>query len=104
MHPRDYVNYDNEHPEAWLTFEAMAIELIRRGRTYYSARDIFAKMRWDNTEPGAKAVPVPPNDLGTYYSRKFVHKYPEYEGFFVLHTSKLDGTIFPATVDHDVQA
>jgi hypothetical protein len=98
MHPRDYVTYDKARPEAWRAFQAMAIELIRRGRKCYSARDIFAKMRWDNTEPGANYVPVPPNAMSVYYARKFHALWPEHAGFFAVADSKLDGTIFPAPV------
>lgn len=74
-----------EHPEVWEHFRAFTMELIRRGRTHYSADAVMHRVRWE-TDAGADArggesLKINNNHVA-FYARRFNRMYPEYGEFF----------------------
>ena len=75
--------YHRANPHVWRAFERLAFEAIRAGRSYYSARDILAVLRWDTgvrgVDPtGFKLI----NNWSPWYARLFEEQHPEHAGFF----------------------
>lgn len=70
------------HPGVWGLFERFAFEIIRAGKSHYSADAIFHRIRWFHAiESRGEEVKIN-NNFSPYYARLFHTKYPQHKGFF----------------------
>ena len=77
-----FEQFHAENPHVYELFTRFSFEAIDRGRTRYSARMVWSRMRWhvdfETTEESYKL-----NDHHTpYYARLFMADYPEHSEFF----------------------
>tara|TARA_A100001391_G_scaffold182460_2_gene149021 strand:+ start:6898 stop:7251 length:354 start_codon:yes stop_codon:yes gene_type:complete len=72
-----------EHPEVWRLFVRFTNEMIDRGFTNYSVNAVFERIRWeiDAGGDGVNAFKLN-NNYRAFYSRAFMRKYPQHDGFF----------------------
>ena len=75
--------YHAKHPEVWDLFVRFTFEKIRAGKSHYSAMGVWQRIRWE-CDTGADGVTEFKinNNYVPYYSRAFMKKYPEHDGFF----------------------
>ena len=80
-----------EHPEVWGLFVRCTFEMIRVGRSHYSARTVWERIRWETDQAQTSDAEFKlNNNHHPFYARAFMKKYPEHDGFFRLRkqTSK----------------
>jgi hypothetical protein len=87
MNPEAFLQYDAENPEIWSEFESIALDLIKRGRTHYSAYAILEDIRHHTIINGSDEFKVN-NNYRSGYARKFAAKYPQYRRFFELREKR----------------
>lgn len=91
---RRFREFDEANPDLWRSFVDMAQELIAGGRKHYSARDIFAVIRWHTRGLGTDGDGFKVNNnFSAFYARRFHATYPEHVGFFELRRSEADQMI-----------
>lgn len=76
--------FHNKNPYVWRLFCRFTFEAIKRGFKAYSARPIFERIRWEvdtADDKGRSTFKINNNHL-PYYTRWFMMKYPEFDGFF----------------------
>ena len=90
-----FLKYHRNHPEIWDNFERLALEVISKGKTKWSARAIFNVLRYEFEIKSTLGEDFKINDhYSPYYARVFHFKYPEYDGFFTVKpTTGLKSTI-----------
>lgn len=76
--------FHKENPEVYRLFEKKTLELIAQGFEHHSAKAIFEHLRWETAESDTEGKNVfkLPNNHHAFYSRQFMHRHPEYAGFF----------------------
>lgn len=80
--------WHNENPQVWNLFERFTKQAIQRGHTRLSAWLIVNRIRWETSvETTGKDFKIS-NNYVAFYSRHFMEKYPQYEGFFVTKRMK----------------
>ena len=73
-----------------LHFERLTLEVIKTGRTRYSADAILHRIRWHfNIERGDDSFKCNNNWTSTL-ARWFMERHPEHKGFFEIRTRQLD--------------
>ena len=81
---RAFLKFHREHPGVWIRFAELALELIERGITHYSADAIMHVIRFHTALGDVR----PDRDFKianahvAYYSRVWRDTYPEYADFF----------------------
>ena len=95
-----FEEYFSDNPQIWELFVRFALVVAESGRTHYSARAIFHRIRWhveietkadDNFKIG--------NNHSPYYARLFHLACPEYDGLF--RNRELTSAKRPASInDH----
>jgi len=83
MNPEAFLQYDAENPEIWAEFESIALDLIKHGRTHYSAYAILEVIRYHTALRGNDEFKVN-NNYRSGYARKFANKHPQYPKFFEI--------------------
>lgn len=76
--------YHHKHPEVWDLFCQFTLKQIERGFKHYGAHAIFQRIRWETDKPdvnGLSEFKIANNHF-PFYSRAFMKKYPEHDGFF----------------------
>lgn len=78
-----FAQFDIDNPWVWRAFETRAFELIRAGRTHYSADGILHTVRFHHalttkSDDGFKIN----NDFSSRYARKWARLHPEHAEFF----------------------
>jgi len=65
-------------------FVKFAFEIIERGFSNYSAKAIFERIRWetDQADSDGRSTFKMNNNYTCWFSRKFMDRYPEHDGFF----------------------
>ncbi len=70
------------NPRVYELFERFALEAVRAGRSHFSAKMIWERMRWysrvETTDPTFKLN----NNYHAYYARFFLERHPELDGLF----------------------
>ena len=84
--------FDEEHPEFWDQFKFFTFAAIDSGRDRFSARVVWERMRWETEIDGGGTFKVN-NNWCAFYSRKFMHMYPRYGGFFQTRNRSLHDTL-----------
>lgn len=87
----EYEAYDREHPDIWREFENVALSLIASGVEHYGAKAIMEVVRFHRTIDSTATEPFKINNNFTaYYARKFMRKYPMYDGFFETRKARVE--------------
>lgn len=84
-------DFDRSNPHVWELFQRYTFDLIRAGRTRYSARTVVERIRWDAAiltidVDGLKIN----NNYSPFYSAKFRWKRPEHAAFFAERKKSKD--------------
>ncbi len=81
----DHQRYIEKNYWLWSEFKKRANELLELGRTYYSARDILASIRWDHRDcragKGGGEFKVN-NNISSFLARKLMDEDSRFKGFF----------------------
>lgn len=79
----DIETYVRENPKVWEAFKHFTLEAARAGRTHFSARTVIERVRWDTMlkENGCGEFKIN-NNVAPKLARRFMSRYPGYEGFF----------------------
>lgn len=80
---KKFLIYHNANPKVWKLFKKYTFIIIASGKSTYSAKAIFERIRWyhdieGRDDRGFKLS----NNHTAYYSRMFVSAFPEYRDFF----------------------
>lgn len=78
-----FTEFDIENPWVWHAFETLTFQLIRAGRTHFSADAILHRVRFDyalhtQSDDSFKIN----NDYTSRYARKWAAAHPEHAEFF----------------------
>ena len=84
--------FHRDNPEVFALFKRFANEAFNSGRTYYSARDIFPRIRWYTMieSPGDPDGVKINNNWSAFYSRLLASEDPKFRCFFRYRKSKAD--------------
>lgn len=79
---REFRKFHEANPRVWELFKKFSIEASNSGRSHYSAKAIFERIRW-HIEIETKGSDLKLNNNYTaYYARLFHLDQPELDGFF----------------------
>jgi hypothetical protein len=82
-----FMEFDEAHPEFYQRFEEVALQLIKKGRTHYSAYAICDYLRMETELDHSDDFP--PFKLSNNFRKglalKFVKKHPKHSNFFTFH-------------------
>jgi len=94
-----FKKFHHKNTDVWILFQHYTFEIIDAEFSHYSSSDILGRIRWhSNLKTKGTAVKI--NSCHSpYYSRLFMMKYPEHEGFF--RTRKLTSETKAAFNDDD---
>ena len=79
-----------KNPKVWTLFSTFTFEMIDRGFKHYSVNGIFERIRWETDQAptnGGKSFKIG-NNFRPFYSRAFMRKNPEHDGFFRTRKQK----------------
>ena len=75
--------FHENHPDVWYLFVKFTKEKIDQGFNNYSVNAIFERIRWEKDTGGDGVVSFKlNNNYRAFYSRTFMKKFPQYDGFF----------------------
>ncbi|BAQ90252.1 hypothetical protein [uncultured Mediterranean phage uvMED] len=76
--------FSKQNPEVSRLFVKFTHEIIARGFRNYSVQAIFERIRWetDQADVDGKSTFKLNNNYTPWFSRKFMERYPEHDGFF----------------------
>jgi hypothetical protein len=77
-----FEKFDRENPIVWELFCNFTHELIRAGRTRYSADAILHRIRWETAVKTKDEMFKLNNNHAVFYGEKFMNTFPIYRGFF----------------------
>jgi len=81
-------SYEQKNPHVYEEFEKNTLELAKAGVRKTSAWLVINKMRWDSMLRVDTQDYKIPNDFISIYARRFMKKYPHYDGIFTVKSSK----------------
>ena len=81
-------HWHNENPHVYDLFEQFTFEAINKGHKKLSAWLIINRVRWETDVVTTGNEFKISNDYIAFYSRLFMSKHPQYEGFFRVNTMK----------------
>lgn len=89
--PRQFREYDMANPQIYELFKRFSLEAIKAGRRKLSASLITERIRWEvfvvvDTDDEFKIN----NNWRSFYARKFMNEFPEYDGVFATRSSVAD--------------
>ena len=76
--------YAHANPKVWALFVRFTFQLIHAGRSHYSAKAVFERIRWHvaiDTEADDFKIN---NNYTSVFARWFHRQYPAHDGFFRL--------------------
>ena len=82
-----FETYDAKHPEVWRMFCLFTLDRIRVGCTYYGAKSIIERIRWETDAARIQSKENEfkvNNNYAPFYARRFHAQYPKWNGFFRL--------------------
>lgn len=86
----DFEEFDQAHPDIWERFCDIALDLIRKGKSRYSADAILHVIRFEYDTSTNGEAPKINNNLTPAYARKFQQRYPQHSDFFATRRSRAD--------------
>jgi hypothetical protein len=79
---RKWWAWHKQNPHVYELFKRFTMQAIDRGHKNLSAWLIINRIRWETSiETKGEDFKIS-NDFIAYYSRLFMHQYPQYQGFF----------------------
>ena len=87
---KQFVQFDEAHPDIWRHFEAITFELIGRGIKHYSADSILHVIRFHRATSTQKEAFRINNNFSACYARKWASCHPKRAHFFARRKSKVD--------------
>ena len=79
---KKFREFHDKNPRVWELLQRFTFQIINKGFKNYSVNAVFERIRWhtdvETSDPEFKLC----NNHRAYYSRMFMDKYPEHEGFF----------------------
>jgi len=79
--------FDAENPQVWNAFKAVTLRVISSGFEHYGAKAIWEYIRFNFAMKTGGEFKLN-NNYTAFYARKFIEKYPQFEGFFELRKRK----------------
>jgi hypothetical protein len=80
-----FKEFDEANPDVWLLLIKFADEVAKTGRTKYSVKAIFERIRWHTEIETKSDTPFKlSNNHTAYYARKYMNTFPYRKGFFRL--------------------
>ena len=79
---KKFREFHNENPQVWELLQKFTFQIIDRGYKNYSVNAVFERIRWHTAIETNDLEFKLSNNHRAYYSRMFMDKHPEYEGFF----------------------
>lgn len=93
-----FSKYFSDNPQIWNLFIQFALVVAESGRTHYSARAIFHRIRWHvEIETKSEDSFKIGNNHSPYFARLFHLVYPEYNGLF--RNRELTSASKPASIN-----
>jgi hypothetical protein len=95
-----FFTYHKKHPEVWELFQKFTWQAIHSGRQRFSTHAIVNRIRWETTinytsgNYEGEEFKISNNAAGAY-SRMFMQKFPEHEGFFQVKPCVFDDVELP---------
>jgi len=83
----DFQQYDNDNPKIWGAFIFYTNQTIGKGFEHYGAKGIIELIRWHHPASGNDSFKIN-NNYAPEYARKFMNRFPQYEGFFRTRIKK----------------
>jgi hypothetical protein len=80
--------WHKENPHVYELFKRFTHEAISRGHRNLSAWLIINRIRWETSIVTTGQDFKISNDFIAYYSRLFMHEFPQYKGFFRIKALK----------------
>ncbi len=78
----EWWEFHKKNPRVYDLFERFTLAVINRGFQHYSAKAIFERIRWHTDVETSDAKFKLQNNHTAYYSRYFMHRHPDHDGFF----------------------
>lgn len=89
--------FDRNNPEVRRLFDRFTFEVIRAGRAHGSVAMVFERIRWESAVATRGAGTTPDgeplklnNNYKPWYSRSFMERHPQHEGFFRTREAAVD--------------
>ena len=76
-----FEKYHAKNPEIWEAFKTLSFQLIKAGRSHFSADAILHTIRFNTAIRGCLDFKIN-NDYSSMYSRLFTANFPEHKDFF----------------------
>ena len=87
---RKWWAWHKQNPHVYELFTKFTMQAINRGHRKLSAWLIINRIRWETSiETNGDDFKIS-NDFIAYYSRLFMHDYPQYQGFFRTKSLKYE--------------
>jgi hypothetical protein len=83
----EFIVFHLTHPEVWKSFDRLCRYVLASGRTEYSSKAIFERLRWESEIEAKSKVGIAEgfsNDFTAYYARLFIVTYPDHSKFFAI--------------------
>jgi hypothetical protein len=80
--------WHRSNPAVFELFERFTFEALSRGHKRLSAWLIINRIRWETSVVTRDGDFKISNDFIAFYARYFMHKHPEFKGFFVTKPMK----------------
>ena len=78
-----FEKFDKNNPHVYELFKKYTFDIMKRGRTQYSAMAIIQRIRWHTEiETDSDDQFKIANAHTPFYARKFMAEFPEYNKFF----------------------
>lgn len=78
----EWQKWHRQNPEFYRMFEKFTFEAIKRGHRNLSPWLIVNRIRWETSMTTVGNMYKIRNEFIAYYSRLFMHRNPQYKGFF----------------------
>ena len=78
-------SWHKKNPQVYELFEQFSLQAIKKGHKRLSAWLIINRVRWETSVETYGDPFKISNDYIAFYSRYFMHRYPQHKGFFKLH-------------------
>ena len=77
-----WLRFHAANPQVYAMFRRFTLQTIDAGRSHYSARAIFHRMRWHTGVETKGDEWKLNNNYSRYYARLFMREHPQHDAFF----------------------
>ena len=93
-HKEKWWEWHKENPHVWELFVKFTLEAINAGRTHYSSKAVFERIRWHTEIETRGDIFKIGNNHTAYYARYFHHCYPKHDGFFRIRELRSENGVY----------